>query len=93
MLTLCSFSCIVFDFYFLDFFGYFFSALSPFSYLTFYSLVCLLFFFSSLFIYFEREREHARVGGAERERIPSRPHTVSMEPDAGLKLTNREVMT
>ena len=23
----------------------------------------------------------------EKERIPSRPHTVSMEPDAGLKLS------
>ena len=34
-------------------------------------------------------------GGAERgrERIPSRLHTFSAEPDAGLKLTNHEIMT
>ena len=46
-----------------------------------------------LFIYFERER--VRRGGAEREgeRIPSRLHTVSAKPDAGLKLENRELMT
>ena len=29
----------------------------------------------------------------ERERIPSRLHTVSMEPDAGLGLTNHEITT
>ena len=29
----------------------------------------------------------------ESERIPSRLHTVSTEPDAGLKATNREIMT
>ena len=53
------------------------------------------------FIYFERERVcmhmHVQVGaGAERERrerIPSRLFAVSMEPDAGLSLTNREIMT
>ena len=28
-----------------------------------------------------------------RERIPSRLHAVSTEPDAGLELTNREIMT
>ena len=35
-------------------------------------------------------------GGAERgggERTPSRLHTVSTEPDAGLNLTNCEIMT
>ena len=36
----------------------------------------------------ERERERER----EAERIPSRLLTVSAEPDAGLKLTNREIM-
>ena len=49
------------------------------------------------FIYFESECG----GGTEREgqrqregeRIPSRLHTVSTEPDAGLELTNREIMT
>ena len=32
-------------------------------------------------------------GGAERERIPSKPLTVSSEPDAGLDLMNHEIMT
>ena len=44
----------------------------------------------------ERERERASQEGAERERereIPSRLHTVSKEPDAGLELTTREIMT
>ena len=35
----------------------------------------------------ERERER------ERERIPSRLHTVSTEPDAGLKPTSCKIMT
>ena len=52
----------------------------------------LLFFFFR-FIYFEREREH--MGGAERgrERIPRRLRTVSVEPKAGIKLMNLEIMT
>ena len=38
----------------------------------------------------EREKERER----ERMNIPSRLHTIiSTEPDAGLKLTNREIMT
>ena len=45
-----------------------------------------------MFIYFERENEHESrvVGGAEREgeRILSRLHAVSAEPDVGLDLTN-----
>ena len=43
----------------------------------------------------ERKRTHAGVGQREREgdRIPSRLCTVRTEPDAGLELTNREVMT
>ena len=33
-------------------------------------------------------------GGAERrDRIPSRLHTSSTEPDVGLELTNREIRT
>ena len=35
----------------------------------------------------------ASVGKRERERIPSRLHTVSTEPDAGLEFTNCEIMT
>ena len=55
-----------------------------------------IFFFKFIF---ERERERvcARVGEGPRERgrerIPSRLWAVSAEPDAGLKLTNREIMT
>ena len=57
------------------------------------------FFFLSLFIYWERERERERESasrrGAERrrDRIPSRLHTVSTEPNVGLELTNCEIMT
>ena len=32
-------------------------------------------------------------GGEERERVLSGLHAVSTEPDAGLNLTNREIMT
>ena len=41
----------------------------------------------------ERERERDRDRDRERQRIPSRLHTVSMEPDAGLELTNHKIMT
>ena len=46
------------------------------------------------------ERERRSVSGAEAERegdteskAGSRPCSVSTEPDTGLKLTNREIMT
>ena len=54
------------------------------------------FFFLSLFIYFVRKRESVSGEGAEREeraRIPSRLHTASTEPDVGLDLTNRKIVT
>ena len=43
----------------------------------------------------ERERKSTRDEQRERNRegIPSRLHTVSIEPDVGLKLTNPEIMT
>ena len=51
-----------------------------------------VFGFLSLFIYCERVR--AGEGQREkRERIPSRLHTVGMEPDVGLEPVNREIMT
>ena len=37
----------------------------------------------------EAERERER----ERKRIPSRLHAVSADPDVGLNLINREIMT
>ena len=47
------------------------------------------------FIYFERKRESRGRDREKRgkERIPSRLHAVSTEPDAGLDLTNSEIMT
>ena len=50
-------------------------------------------FFLLTLIYLFREREKVQVGegqrarGGERERIPSKLHTVSVEPDAGLDPT------
>ena len=43
----------------------------------------------------KRERERVSRGGAERgrERIQSRLHAVSSEPNVGLDLTNCEIMT
>ena len=47
----------------------------------------------SLFILRERERAQGRARERGKERIPSRLHTVSAEPSAGLELTNSEIMT
>ena len=60
-----------------------------------------MYFFKSLFTYFEGERgsmcAHMQVswGGAEREgeSTPSRLHTVSADPNVGLGPTNQEIMT
>ena len=50
-----------------------------------------------IYLFWEREREieSEQERGREREgdRIPNRIHTVSTEPDAGLKPTNCEIMT
>ena len=47
--------------------------------------------------YFERENDRERMSGGgaerERERISSRLHAVSTEPDMGLDPTNQEIMT
>ena len=50
-------------------------------------------FFKCLFIYFEGRRGRKRGRERERDRIPSRLDAVSTEPDVGLDLTNREIMT
>ena len=55
-------------------------------------------FFFFKFIYSERQRETAGEGQRERERIrerenPNRLCDVSAEPDTGLELTNREILT
>ena len=46
-----------------------------------------------MFIYLEREGERTQGRGRERERIPRRLHTVSADPNMGLELMNREIMT
>ena len=48
-----------------------------------------LIFFLLVCLFFEGGRGRERG----RERIPSRLHAVSAEPDAGLELTNCEIMT
>ena len=55
----------------------------------------LLFLIVYVFILRERERARTSKGGAEREgdRIQSRFHAVSSEPDPGLELVNHEIMT
>ena len=52
-----------------------------------------LFFKVYVFILKEREREREGQRERERERISRWLCTVSMEPDVGLKLRNRETMT
>ena len=51
--------------------------------------------FTYLFILRERERESKQGRDREkgRERIPSRFHAVSTEPNSGFPLTNCEIMT
>ena len=58
--------------------------------------------FSTFFIYFiyfwDRERQSMNGGGAEREgdtesETGSRLRAISPEPDAGLELTDREIVT
>ena len=44
-------------------------------------------------IYLGRERAGAGEREGERERIPSRLCAMSAEPQAGLDLVNREIMT
>ena len=50
------------------------------------------FFKNCLFILRERE-ERTQAGEEQRETIPSRLYAVSTEPDMGLDLMNREIMT
>ena len=51
-------------------------------------------FFLDVYLFGLRERERASGGGLEREaENPNRLHAVNAQPDAGLELTNREIMT
>ena len=68
---------------------------------SFYLFIFLIFFknFFSTFIYFwDRERQSMNGRGAEREgdtepETGSRLRAISPEPDAGLELTDREIVT
>ena len=61
--------------------------------------IFFLIFFSTFLIYFwDRERQSTNGGGAEREgdtesETGSRLRAISPEPDAGLELTDREIVT
>ena len=57
-----------------------------------------IFFFNISLLLRDRKRQSMSMGRAEREgdtesKAGSRPRAVSTEPDAGLELTNREIMT
>ena len=58
-------------------------------------IVVLRMIFFMFYLYILREIEHKQGRGRQRgrERIPSRLCTVSIEPDAGLESTNREITT
>ena len=58
------------------------------TYISLYINIHIYIIFLSLCIW-ERER----AGEGQRERVPSRLHTVGMEPHVGLKPTNHEIMT
>ena len=53
----------------------------------------VVFFFFNVYLFGEREHKQGRGRDRGRERIPSRLHAVSAEDDAGLNLTDREIMT
>ena len=61
------------------------------------NIKCYTYFFSKVYLFVLRETETVGVGEGQRERgrerIPSRLHTTSTEPDVGFELTNREIMT
>ena len=46
-----------------------------------------------MFTYFVRDRVGEGQREKEREHPKQAPHAVSTEPDTGLELTNREIMT
>ena len=59
----------------------------------FYNL--LFFVLSFIYLFWKRERESESQEGAERrrDRIPRRLHVVKREPNTGLELTTRKIMT
>ena len=69
--------------------------LSPYPYICLHYVVFI--FFAYLFIlrdiYFERQHKWGRGRERGRQRIPSRLHTASIEPNMGLEPTNGEILT
>ena len=60
------------------------------------SVKCPTFFFFNVYLFLgQRETEHERGWGRERgrHRIGNRLQAISPEPDAGLELTDREIVT
>ena len=60
--------------------------------------IFFLIFFSTFIYFWDRERQSMNGGGAEREgdtewETGSRLRAISPEPDAGLELTDREIVT
>ena len=58
----------------------------------------LIFFFSTFIYFWDRERQSMNGGGAEREgdtesEAGSRLWAISPEPDTGLELPDREIVT
>ena len=61
-------------------------------------LFFFLIFFFKVYLFWDRERQSMNGGGAEREgdtesETGSRLRAISPEPDAGLELTDREIVT
>ena len=62
------------------------------------SFIFFLIFFLTFIYFWDRERQSMNGGGAEREgdtesEAGSRLRAISPEPDAGLELTDREIVT
>ena len=66
--------------------------------LFFFTLFFFFYFFSTFIYFWDRERQSMNGRGAEREgdtesETGSRLRAISPEPDAGLELTDREIVT
>ena len=66
--------------------------------MIFLNVYFILFYFSTFIYFWDRERQSMNGGGAEREgdtelETGSTLWAISTEPDAGLELTDREIMT
>ena len=73
------------------------SVFFPYGYLVGPTSVLFFFFFSTFIYFWDRERQSMNGVGAEREgdtesETGSRLRAISPEPDAGLELTDREIV-